>query len=244
MRQLFIDITDPAASVPLGAEVHHRLQRVLRLPIGAPLCVGNGRGQRWQVRFAGHHLTDWVALPVQLPPATELTLACAVLKGERFEWLIEKAAELGAFAIQPLQTEHCVAKVLGPAAAGKQARWQAVATEAFEQCGRPWLTRVLPPLALTQWLAQRHTQPALLVADERLPPVFLADAVVAHPPCQGRRQLDVVIGPEGGLGDGERLALKTAGGIDVWLSRAVLRAETAALAAAVIVQGRAEAENG
>ena len=112
-----------------------------------------------------------------------------------------------------------------------------MATEAFEQCGRPWLTRVEPPLTFDRWLAARDPLVALAVCDERLPPRHLGAWINALPACQGPRAVQVVIGPEGGLSDAERLALDSVCATRVWLAKSVLRAETAAVAAAVIALG-------
>lgn len=235
MRQVLVELPDPLPqALAVDPQLRHRLSRVLRMAAGTEVVLGDGHGRRAAAVFAGNCFDRVVAAPVAPAEPVALTLACAVLKGERFDWLVEKAAELGVAHLQPLQTEHAVARVLGPGAADKQRRWQAVATEAFEQCGRPWCTQVRMPMAFSQWLAQRDRAVPLAACDERLPPDWLGDWAARLPACQGPRRIELVIGPEGGLSEAERLALDCAGAERVWISHSVLRAETAALAAAVI----------
>jgi len=235
VRQVLIDLPDPLpASLAIDAGLRHRLARVLRMQSGTPVLLGDGLGRQVHARFTGHGFDAVAGQPAAPQEPLALTLACAVLKGDRFDWLVEKAAELGVAAIQPLQTEHAVAHAAGTGAATKQQRWQAVATEAFEQCGRPWRTRILTPLPFADWLDNRDLAVPVAVCDERMPPLYLGDWVAGLTPCQAPRPIVVVLGPEGGLADRERSALDCIGATRVWVARSVLRAETAALAAAVI----------
>lgn len=235
MRQVLAELPDPLPqALPVSADLWHRLARVLRMQPGTNVVLGDGRGRRAHARFTGSTFGELSSLPIAPAEPVALTLACAVLKGDRFDWLVEKAAELGVACIQPLQTDHAVVRALGPGAASKQQRWQAVATEAFEQCGRPWCTEVRPPLAFADWLAQRSNAVPLVACDERMPPLWLGDWVSGLPGCQGPRAIEIVIGPEGGLSETERTALDSACAAQVWIARSVLRAETAALTAAVI----------
>lgn len=243
MRQLLIDLPDPDAEGalpprwPIDRALRHRLERVLRLPMGAALVAANGRGLRVAVRWRG----DEVELdgPVTLAPPAAVTwqLAAGLIKGERWDWLVEKASELGVDRLQPLACDHAVVRVEAHKGDDKRQRWQAIAQEAFEQCGRPRLCQVAAPLSLLQWLARLDAGDAVLVCDEALPPLGLAEAARAQLQARPPRRLHVVVGPEGGLSAQEWQALDRAGAQRVCLSRQVLRAETAGLAAAVIVDG-------
>lgn len=241
MRQLLIDFPAPSAdgrlpdTWPVSRELRQRLERVLRLPLGAPLLAADGQGQRVAVRWQGTAFE--LAGPIERvpPPQAPFVLAAGLIKGERWDWLIEKTSELGVDALQPLACDHAVVRIDAAKKADKRQRWQSIAQEAFEQCGRDRLCRVAEPLTLPAWLARLPPQDAVLVCDERLPPLSLAEA--AHEALQASppRALHVVIGPEGGLSAEEWQALDRAGAQRVRLSRQVLRAETAGLAAAVIV---------
>lgn len=236
MRQLLYALpVDPDAPLPVPVAVRHRLERVLRLARGAPLLLGDGHGQQQAVAFDGDHFLPQGPRVRHAAPRIALQLACAVLKGEHFDWMVEKVAEVGAATLQPLQTAHCVAKATGPGAAQRQIRWQAVSDAAFEQCGSPWRTVVLPPVLLGGWLQNHATQGPLAVCDERGAPHPLAYVVKRAAEKADPAPLTVLIGPEGGLSEVEREILQTYDSVRVSLGRAVLRAETAAVAAAVIV---------
>ncbi|MCX7742545.1 MAG: 16S rRNA (uracil(1498)-N(3))-methyltransferase [Tepidimonas sp.] len=170
---------------------------------------------------------------VERDPARAVHLAVGMPANERMDWLLEKATELGVASVQPLLTERSVLRLGGERAAKKVEHWQAVAVAACEQCGGNRVPRVLPVRALSDWLAdparsalgsglwlslQAHSQP-------------LAHWAAAHPhvPCH------VVLGPEGGLSPAEETLLGQAGLVPLALGPRVLRSETAALAALVLL---------
>lgn len=241
MRQLLLDIPQTLSdgtlplAWPISRDVRHRLERVLRLPMGARLIAADGLGRRVPVKWLGAEVA--VDGPVQDGPPEPPTfvLAAGLIKGDRWDWLVEKASELGVDSLQPLACDHAVVRVDPSKSADKRQRWQAVAQEAFEQCGRLRLCQVAEPLPLRQWLARLGPQDSVLVCDETLPELTLAEAALPLFRAQPRRCLHVVVGPEGGLSAEEWQALDRSGAQRVRLSRQVLRAETAGLAAAVIV---------
>lgn len=230
MKQLYVKLPPtPGATLPVPGEVRQRLERVLRLRPGAPLLLADGAGQRLPVRWQGAEFEASGPLTTVPPPPRPVTLAIGLLKGERWDWLLEKVTEMGVDVIAPLELEHCVAR----ADDRKLARWQAVVVEAFEQCGRPYLPRILPLQSLPRWLAGLTTA-SLWWTDERQPP----------PPTLGTQlaaantPIALVVGPEGGLSASERALLATRGA-PVSLAPHVLRAETAGMAAVTLaIAGR------
>jgi 16S rRNA (uracil1498-N3)-methyltransferase len=228
MKQLHLALPPtPGATLPVPPDVRQRLERVLRLRPGAPLLLADGAGRRLPVRW---QVTTFEAVgPLELapPPARPVTLAIGLLKGERWDWLLEKATELGVDVIAPLELDHCVAR----ADARKHARWQAVVAEAFEQCGRPHLPAVLPPQPLPRWLAGLGTA-SVWWADERQPPPAVAQGLTTAPSA-----IAVVVGPEGGLSAAERALLATRGA-PISLAPHVLRAETAGMVAVTLAIAR------
>src|SRR5690606_4205888 len=85
--------------------------------------------------------------------AVRIHLGQAMSRGERMDWVIQKAAELGAAEITPLFTERCEVKLQGERADKRQCHWQQVAVSACEQCGRSVVPRVNPPTSMDDWLA-------------------------------------------------------------------------------------------
>lgn len=164
--------------------------------------------------------------------ALSVHLALGVPAGERMDWLVEKATELGAASIQPLVTQRAVLRLQGERAIKKTRHWQAVAIAACEQCGRNRVPVVHPLVALAPWL-DALTPPA---------PDSLRCLLAPDAPAQSLTQLQhslreqaavavwALSGPEGGLTDQEEEAARQKGFVAVNLGPRVLRAETAALA--------------
>jgi 16S rRNA (uracil1498-N3)-methyltransferase len=215
-------------------EVHHlRVRRAkdresVELLDGAGLR-GTGRlvqsGRQWMVEVR-------TAERQARPP--ELTLAVAAGDRERFSWMVEKTVELGVTEIIPLVT----ARSAGVATRLKDAhlrRLRRLTVEALKQCGAAWAPLVEQPVGLEEFVRRPLTGTGWL-ADEAAAPV---------PPTLDDGPLVVVVGPEGGLTDGERAALIGAAYLPVALGSHTLRFETAALAAAAAAaQARMRRHNG
>ena len=207
------DLDAPA----LAPEEDHHLRRVLRLRPGAPLTVGDGRG-RWRPARLGAEAVEAIG-PVEAAPAPDppLTVAFALVKGEKPELVVQKLTELGIDRIVPLRAARSVVRWDDAKAARSVARLRLVARAAAAQCHRPHLPEV---------------------ADVSDPAGFAAEAGAAMaarggaPVGLGHRT--VLVGPEGGWAP-EELA---AGPPPVGLGPHVLRAETAAIAAAVLLVDR------
>jgi 16S rRNA (uracil1498-N3)-methyltransferase len=210
----------------VGPAAHH-LARVLRVQPGDPVAAFDGRGREAR----GEVVTvqdDAVVLrlgepgPIATEPDRPVTLAPALLKGDKLADVVRMATELGVVAVRPLRTRRCDVPVASPA---KLARWRRVAEEAARQCGRARVPEVADAVALAgfAWTG------ALLVADPNAD-ATLHDALAALP--ERDVPVTVVTGPEGGLTEAEVADLVARGGVAVTLGRRVLRAETAPVAAA------------
>jgi len=206
--------------------------RVLRLRPGDPLCLFDGRGGEHRARvvaLAGARMEVRVEEPLAARGESPLalTLAQAVARGERMDWLVQKATELGVAVIQPLITERCVVRLDGARGERRAAHWRAVACAACEQCGRAVLPEVRAPLPFAEWLAGFRGAGMMLDPEAGRGP-----GALPHP---GPR-LALLVGPEGGLSAGERRAARAAGLEPVALGPRTLRTETAALAALTLAQ--------
>jgi 16S rRNA (uracil1498-N3)-methyltransferase len=232
--RLFVD-ADLAngASVPLDRDQANYLGNVLRLAAGDTVLVFNGRDGEWQAAIAGRKRPDRLEILTQARPQDrlpELTYVFAPLKHARLDYMVQKAAEMGAAALQPVLTRFTqVSRV-------NTERMRANVIEAAEQCGIMSLARVEEPLALDRWLGQRTGQRLLVFCDEAAetadPAAALASTRNADP-----TGIDVLIGPEGGFADEERAALlKQPRIIRLSLGPRILRADTAAVAALALVQ--------
>lgn len=156
-----------------------------------------------------------------------MDLAFAVPKGRRLDWLLEKAAELGAASLRPVVFQRSVAGGGKPSDSARQ-RWLAHCIAAAKQCGLNFLPEILPHLGLDVFLSEARGRPVVLGdtgEDAAGVPAALKDLQI-----EAGGKIGVLVGPEGGLTDDERSAALAAGCIPVRIGRMDLRIETAAVA--------------
>ena len=230
VRDGIITITDPL----LG-----HLRKSLRVAAGDELHVGDGEGRRYRIRLmtvTGREIQGQV-LEQRIAPARRhpsVMLGQAILKGDRMDWVIQKATELGVTAIAPLVSDRVIARPRTERIAVQQERWQRIALEAAQQAERWEVPIIHAPEAVETWLA-RVQEHARLMLVERVE----ARPLSATPLPEGpHAAITLCIGPEGGWTEAEKNAGREHGFTPVVLGPHILRAETAAIAAVTIVQSR------
>jgi 16S rRNA (uracil1498-N3)-methyltransferase len=209
---------------------------VLRVTVGEALEVFDGAGASFEARVEA---SDESGLSLLLGPARvtaaprSITVVQGLPKGDKLELVLQKGTELGASAFLPVACERSVVKVDGKEAA-KQARWQRIAEEAARQCGRADVPTVASPTGLLEGVRALAAGTKVFVLDEseRVVPLSAAFSEVR----ETGTPVAMVVGPEGGLARGEVEALVALGAVPVTLGRLVLRTETAALAALVVLR--------
>lgn len=213
----------------------HHLAQVLRLEKGDPVLLFDGQGVAHDAVIADC-ARGAVSLQVgarrdeQRESPLQVTLAQALSSGERMDYTIQKAVELGVSAIQPLLTERCVVRLSGERAEKKQAHWQGVVVASCEQCGRNVVPAVSRLLALRGWLQEPGPADGL-----RLLLAPGADVTLRQLP-RPAGAITVLAGPEGGLAPGEIDDALRAGFTPLRLGPRVLRTETAAVALLAAMQ--------
>lgn len=230
--------------------------QVLRMQPGHPLRVFDGRGKEWQAEVAemGRKVVQLRVLGAiendrELP--VKVTLAVGLTANDRMDTLVEKATELGAHAIQPLECNRSVLRLDAERARKKVAHWQAVAVAASEQCGRSVVPQVLPVLSALDWLrlpAQRadsswQTKGVLSLREAQPVGPWLSGAAsnLATPAAPlDRPDWCFFSGPEGGLTAEEEDLARACGWQAVSLGRRVLRADTAPLAVLSVIAAQLE----
>ena len=222
------DFTAPVLTLE-GEEAHHAL-RVMRLRVGEECEVFDGKGQavRGRILTAGGgtpSLGELRPLP-PLPPVADMTLALAIPKGWNMELIVQKAVELGARRIIPLVTERTIVRLNAKEAAAKAAKWQRTALEACKQCGVNTLPVVEQPRAYAEFLKQGDI-PELRLVCAILPEAQPMRQVLETARTAGRREVVVLIGPEGDFSPAEYAAAIAAGYAPVSLGPIILRVETA-----------------
>lgn len=223
----------PGESVELPERAAHHALRVLRLRDGDRIELFDGGGNACTAQLVAQGRRARAAigqvLPAEPPAALRVTLAQCLSGADRMDWSIEKAVELGAAAIVPLQSDRATARLDAARAQRKHAHWREVAVAACMQCGRSRLPELEPFASLASWL---QAPPA---ADRRLllSPRGGATLRGIDPPP---RSVVVLVGPEAGLTEAEERAAADAGFAPVRLGPRVLRTETAGPAAIAALQ--------
>ena len=219
----------PGQPVPLDTDQSHYLSTVMRLAPGAEIAVFNGRQGEWTARLLQAGKRGGTVEPVapsapQLDPP-DLWLVFAPIKKARTDFIVEKAAELGAARILPVQTDHTNSERI------RRDRLQAHAVEAAEQCGGTFVPPVDDLVPLARLLEGWDTGRRILWADEAL--VGPAETLAGLPGGPWA----ILIGPEGGFSDPERARLSALPFVSrISLGPRILRADTAAVAALALWQ--------
>ena len=154
--RFYLDAPLAEGELTLDGDLAHYLGRVLRLSPGAEVLLFNGSGQEWPgtlLEVSKRDLRLALAAPVSGLAESPLSvhLGQAMSRGDRMDWAIQKAVELGVSEITPLYTERCEVKLQGERADKRQAHWQQIAISACEQCGRSVVPTIHAPVALGEW---------------------------------------------------------------------------------------------
>jgi len=236
---------DPASGVALLADprIVNQIRRVLRLKAGDGIVVLDGRGQVYRCVLtslgAAAVKAEVVGCePAAAEPAARIVVGLPLLKGDRFEWAIQKLTELGAAEIVPLTSERTVVK---GASQSRLPRWQMIAQEAAEQCERAAIPHIVSPVPLENLVTGPDTMSAfdlaLLCAERRKAPLL---QTLLHSQCRAEghgKNIFVAVGPEGGFSDREVAMAQGSGMTAVSLGPRILRAETAAIYALSLLVG-------
>lgn len=228
-------LTGTTVALPAHAARH---VQVLRLQPGDRIMLFNSRGEgegEFEASIESMGRSD-VVVSIGSYTATHreaprtVHLAIGMPANERMDWLVEKAAELGAASIQPLMSERSVLRIKGDRADKKLAHWRGIAVAACEQCGRNRVPVIHEAASLNDWLKSRLNDPVLTADGTRLLLSLQTGTQALALATAGKGALTFLSGPEGGLSPAEEAAAMAAGFRPVTLGPRVLRAETAPLA--------------
>jgi len=216
--------------ISLEKNNEHHLLKVLRFPVGNTITLFNGDGFDYQAIVISTKKTYIVEVLSQQKNESEssldLTLAQGIAKGEKMDFLIQKAVELGVSRIIPMQTEHCVVRLKAEKVAKRINHWQKIANHACGQSGRSVIVDISLPLTLTELLNKHNHNGFVLYhrATENLQTM------------EKPSKATILIGPEGGLSDAEIKQATNAGFQPLLLGKRILRTETASLVAIANMQ--------
>ncbi len=218
--------------IELDERAFQHTVRVLRMKAGAELQVFDGKGNEFSAcletvskREASIRLLEKLERQAESP--LQLHLGLGISKGERMDYAMQKAVELGVTEISPLFTDHCVVNLDEKRMQKRLAHWQGVIISACEQCGRNLVPELHPPLSLQKWFSQLQQRCI----------VFEPQAEKSLQQLEAEQDIAVLIGPEGGLSDKEISLAASLNNIEtVRFGPRILRTETAAVAALTALQ--------
>ncbi|MHB0990561.1 MAG: 16S rRNA (uracil(1498)-N(3))-methyltransferase [Burkholderiales bacterium] len=214
---------------PLPAQAAHHAMRVLRMARGDDLVLFDGSGREWRATVARIDKREVVVsvtacCAVSRESPLSIVLVQGISSGERMDYTLQKAVELGVTRIQPVACGRSVVKLVGERAEKRREHWQNLVAAACEQCGRNIVPEVAPVMGLKSWLS--------LPSGPRSGIIFAPAATeTLHTLTKPQTEIAILAGPEGGFTDDEYRQAADAGFVAVRLGPRILRTETAALAA-------------
>ncbi len=236
MNRFFIETELTVGStIQLTETVFHHWVKVLRAQIGDSATLFNGRGGEFEANLTEiSKKTASVAIrssnPADRTPPFTTVLGQVMSKGDRMDYAIQKATELGVSKIQLLTSERCEMRLKYDRDQKKLDHWQAVAIAACEQCGLNLVPEVLAPISLNEWLSSSELPVSKFVL---APEKEQKDVLSGIQP-----ELALLIGPEGGLSENEITQANQAGFMNWCIGDRVLRTETAPVVALSILNYR------
>jgi len=231
--RFFTQEVDEARAILRGDDARH-VTKVLRLRPGERLCVCDGQGRDYDCVFESASASEVLlrvegSQPSQTEPSLFVTLYQALPKGDKLDWIIQKAVELGVGAVVPVLTQRCVSRPDPKSMEKKRERLQRIALEAAKQCGRGRIPQVKPLVSYEEALAAMAADEKALLFYENSTTSFRRELE------QGAASLSILVGAEGGLSPQEVEAAQALGIPSVSLGKRILRCETAPLAALAVL---------
>ncbi len=240
MRLTRVHVEAPLAAgqrVVIEGSAANHITRVLRLRTGDAIAVFNGNGAEFAARVEEFRKGS-VLVEVEEERAADresplsVTLAQGISRGERMDWILQKATELGASRIVPVLTERSVVRLDSKQAEKKLQHWRGIAIAACEQCGRNRVPEIALPTPFFEFVGSTSGSVATRLL---LSPIATASVDQVNAGAPG---VTLLIGPEGGLTETEQEVAQRSGFTSVRMGPRVLRTETAAIAALTILQHR------
>ncbi len=229
-----------AEKLTLGAEIKlpenaaTHATRALRLDVGNKIALFNGDGQDYQAELILIKKGEVIAKinnikVVSNESPIKVILAQAISSGDRMDFTIQKAVEMGVTEIQPIASQRSVVKLSGERAEKRREHWQNVVNSACEQSGRAFVPKVAMPISLSNWLASKPD------AETKVTLAPTAEVSFKELPTP-TGNICLLVGAEGGLTEDEIALAASQGFTPVRLGKRILRTETAPLAAIATMQ--------
>ncbi|MCI2254490.1 16S rRNA (uracil(1498)-N(3))-methyltransferase [Domibacillus sp. PGB-M46] len=235
MQRYFLTSGQNAENIHFSKEDAHHIRRVMRMEEGDRVYAVFPEGEAGVAVLTSvtdtsveARIEEWIEQSTEMP--AEVVVACGLVKGDKFDYIIQKGTELGAAGFVPFEAERSIVKWDPKKGAKKTERWQKIAKEAAEQSHRNRIPGVAEPVSMKQMIEQSSTFDVKIFAYEETAKSgeMTAFYEAVHLLKPGGRML-VVTGPEGGFSEKEAAQLQDSGFIPCALGPRILRAETAPL---------------
>lgn len=220
-----------------GQDLNH-MKNVLRMKPGEDAVVSDGQGRSYLCCVEGYEqgtavldILKVMEADTELP--SRIILFQGLPKGDKMEWIVQKAVELGAYSVVPFAAKRSVVRLDEKKAAKKTERWQAIARSAAEQSGRGIVPEVVAPVSLKQALEMASALDVVLIPYEL--EEGMAQTARVLDGIRPGQSVGIFIGPEGGFEEEEVALAKENGAVPVTLGKRILRTETAGLTALSIL---------
>lgn len=231
MHRFFIPQLYAAEMVIKDVDAKH-ISKVLRMQLGDKIQIVSDDGVTAIAEIVSLQADNVVVkclekLAESHEPSVKITLAQGLAKGEKMDFIIQKAVEMGANSIVPVAMEHSVVRLEGAKADKKVERWQKIAEAAAKQSKRDIIPQVQPVQTMQQMLTNNDLQHKIIAyeCEDRL------GLKTALQSCDNLQELLLIIGPEGGISEFELELARKNGAVPVSLGKRILRAETAGVVA-------------
>jgi 16S rRNA (uracil1498-N3)-methyltransferase len=226
------DIIKVATTIILSDAAAKHVNQVLRLETGAQLTLFNGKGGEFSATIMQINKRSVEVLigeysPREVESPLQIHLAQAISRGEKMDFTIQKAVELGVTQITPLLTERCAIKLTPDRWEKKHAHWQAVIISACEQSGRNSIPVIHPPIEISKWLGKDQSG---------LKCVLHPGASHSLSSLPKTNEVTLLVGSEGGLSENELNSASSQQFLPIAIGPRILRTETAALAVISVLQ--------
>lgn len=227
-----------------GADVNH-MKNVLRMKPGEDVRINDGMGKTYLCCISAYEekgavLDIFKELDAETELPSRIVLFQGLPKGDKMEWIVQKAVELGAYSIVPFAAKRSVVKLDEKKAAKKQERWQAIAKGAAEQSGRSIIPEVQKVMTFAEALEAAKNLDVLLIPYELEQGMKETVKIIGN--ITPGQSVGIFIGPEGGFEEEEVGRAKKAGACPVTLGKRILRTETAGLTALSILMYHLESQ--
>ncbi len=225
------------STVRLSKEETHHLARVLRMQIGDEVSVFDGEGREFkcgifEVNANSARLEIIESLVIVRESRLDLTLAQGLAKGEKFDFIVQKATELGVSRIVPLATQNSDVRLQEDRSAKRVERWRRISLEAIKQCNRSKLVDIAVPISLEDFLNTDQSAASELLVFSEAGGSTIKEAAAGL----AGKSITALVGPEGGWSPGELEMLDARNAKAVSLGPRIVRTETAAVVAVALIQ--------